>query len=125
VDKATAKAVQQEMGDALKAIAAKHGLEITSSRSTYSESEFNLSIKSRSTSQEDNAATWARYAPMYGLPLDGLGQTITLNRKVYTITGLDLNRRAYPVRVTDAYGKALLLREEAVRRALAAAPRNA
>lgn len=121
MDKQLAKVVQTEVGEAIKAIYEKHGLTITSNRSTYDDSTFNLSVKAVASDPDSQAKTWAKYAPLFGLPLDGIGQVINLNRKAYRITGLDLSRRTFPVRVEEVgSGKVSLFKEDAIRRALSA-----
>jgi hypothetical protein len=121
MDSKQAKAIQTEALDAIKAIYAKHDLVVTAGRATFDDSTFNLSVKATVTDPDAQSKTWAKYAPAYGLPVEGFGQTVTINRKDYRIVGLDLNRRGYVVRVEEvATGKAMLFKEDAVRRALSA-----
>ena len=119
MDKAQAKLVQTEAHEAVKAVFAKHGLRISGGSAKFDDASFSITIKGQSTSPADHAVTWANYAPVFGLPVDGFGAVITLNRKQFRITGLDLNRRSFPVVTQDvATGKVTLFREDAVRRAL-------
>jgi len=120
MDKAQVKVIHEEVSEAIRTVYAKHGLTITSDRASYGEAEFNISVKAISTKAEDQAKTWAQYAPVYGLPVDGFGQLVTINRQQYVITGLDLNRRGYVVRVKNlGTGKVSLFKADAIRRALA------
>jgi len=120
MDKAQAKVVQVAVGEAIKAVYAQHGLTVTSSRVTYDDSTLNLTVKATVADPAAQAKTWDNYAPVFDLPEGGVGKVITLNRKAYRIIGLDLNRRAYPVRVEDlATGRPVLFKAPAVARALA------
>lgn len=122
MDKAQAKALQAEIGEALKPLYAKHGMKVTRIHSTFGVGEFNISIKSESTDPalDPKVTDWDRYADAYGLPTDGRGQTIVVGGVTYRIDGLALSRRRFPVAVTRLQdSKGFLLTIEAVRGALA------
>jgi hypothetical protein len=119
MDKAQAKVVQAAVGEAIKAVYAQYGLVVTSSRCTYDDSTFNLTVKANVSDPAAQGKTWDQYAPIFDLPEGGVGKVVRLNQKDYRIVGLDLNRRAYPVRVEEvATGKVVLFKAPAIARAL-------
>jgi hypothetical protein len=121
MDKAQSKVVLADVGEAIKAVYAKHGLQVTRVRATYDVGEFNLTVKAISAKVEDRQATWAKYAPVYGLPVNGIDQVVTINRKAFRIVGIDLSRRTFPVRVESVQtGEASMFKADAIRRALQA-----
>lgn len=118
MDKAQAKTLQSEIGEALKPIYAKHGLRVTSSRSRYDTGEFNITIKAEATDPafDPKVQDWDRYAESYGLPKDARGQTVVVGGVIYRVEGLVLSRRRFPVAVTRLQdSKAFLLTAEAIR----------
>jgi hypothetical protein len=61
---------------------------------------------------------WRHWCGTYGLPLDGLGRTFQHKGKTYTIAGLDLGRRAYPVVCLDEAGTKILFKVVGIKQVL-------
>ena len=121
MDKAQAKALQSERNEAAKPMLAKYGMVVKTASARFGPGEFSITIKSLSTDPalDPRVTDYERYAESFGLPKDGLGQTITVRQGTFRITGLDLNRRKYPVVVVNvATGKTMLFTEAGVRAAL-------
>lgn len=123
--KEEAKVVQREVGDAITAVYARHGLVVKSASVRYGEGIFNLQVKAVSSdpAQSPYAADWRRYARGYTLPEEALGKTYRFSGKLITFEGLDLGRRKYPVRaqidgvvklLTVDYAKAVIAMNQEV-----------
>lgn len=99
-NRATLREISAEANAALQAVAAKFGLTFEAKSGSYSTMEFNfkaqfkLNTPQAAVKQINELASTAR---MLGLPEDIVGQSFFSNGVEYKITGLDLNRRKYPV----------------------------
>lgn len=98
------KVVQSEIGEAAKAIFAKHGLEFKGARATYGD-ELSVKVIGHLIQLDDSGVNRAdpqvldyeRYAQAYGLPTDGIGKTFHSSGHQYTIAGLNPKATRMPV----------------------------
>lgn len=122
MDKATAKAIGQDVEAALESVWAKHGLQQSKRSARYGDGVIRFTIEAQATGLDSPLVKdWQRYAVLYGLPVDALGGVVRMNGRVVTITGLVTSRRKYPVHTTDRDGKVMLYTVEGINNALARA----
>lgn len=123
IDKTEARKLQDECAAAVEAVFEKHGLKVAKGRASYDANLFRFSVEAHATGDESPyAADWKRYADsIYHLPLEALGAVIHVSGVAYTIKGLAMSRRSFPIaveRLQDA--KPMLLTVSAVKVALGA-----
>lgn len=121
IDRAKARAIQDELAEAVRPILEAHGLKVAKGRASYDVGMFRFTVEAHSTGDNDpKVVDWGRYAEGFGLPKGALGREMTYGSKRFRIVGLLPSRRRFPVvatRLDD--GKELLLEAESVKRALA------
>jgi hypothetical protein len=118
--RAEATAIMREVEAAAAKIFEAHGLERGKCSASFEEGKIKVSVTGEGTGADSpKIKDWTRYAESFGLPVDAIGKTITVNRKQFVITGLAITRRKFPVCVTEVLtGKDMLLTAEGVRAAL-------
>ncbi len=126
--RAECKALGEAVAAALKPVADRFGLEVAVGGGTFDETFFKPRVAFRTRTAAVD--TWARYAPSFGLPIDGVGKIVTLALggvpKSYRIAGIKIESRRFPVlveRVGD--GRPFRCTAAGVIKALAIAPRRA
>lgn len=106
-DLKTLKAHHAEIRTDLAAVLKKYGIEIVGSGASIGKSEIKFTIKGILDSVDHESIAreeYARYAPMFGLPLDKFGVPFTMGRESYKIVKLQLNKRKNAIgleRVSD------------------------
>ena len=115
MDKSEAKTIQLEICAAADTILARHKLKQKGGSASYTEGSLRITINAEATdpAHDPKISDWKRYAAAFGLPANGLGRTFVSSGKTWKITGLDANRRRYPV-VAACEGKEMLFTVESV-----------
>ena len=122
MDKNEAQTIARAIDEAAASILEAHGLKRARMSTRYGDGEIKVTLTAEAQGDESPAVRdWHRYAEAYGLPVDALGRTITINGKPVTITGLVVRRRKYPVQTETARGKKMLYTIDGVLGALARA----
>lgn len=107
--KAEATDIQVEVEDAIRAVLSARGLQIARNRAAIGvdgDLKITLEIVGAGPDGENLkwVESWNRYATAYGFRREDRGRTLAVNGRQYTVVGLDLTRRAYPVVLRDADG---------------------
>lgn len=105
LDRQTVKTLQEEMLQAMKAVAERHGLTVTNKggRFTTTSSTMKFEVATRSSTGEVNSRereAFKAFAPMHGLAVTDLDRVFRSQDKAYKICGLKTGRSAYPVLAT-------------------------
>ncbi len=96
-----AKALQSQIGEAVRAIAAQHGITLTKNSATYGADGLSLRLGfAPPATEESEKAKWATQAPRFGLPGDRFGATITVGKDDFRVVGIDPKSPAKPVRLS-------------------------
>ena len=135
------KALRTEMDAALKAVAERHGLLITTGNASFgpTAATFKLAVAVKgagvSESSEDArtvkaASDWKMQAGLYGLNPEWLGERFSVNGNFYRVIGLMPRRPKFPVLAEKiqvggaSSGKNTLFPIETIQRAFATARRK-
>jgi hypothetical protein len=104
ISKDQCKAIDADVRAALASVMEKHGLEMTKTSSAYGMS---YGFKFDAVPQAEDGATYNPNSPeaqtyeilaeSYGLPADGLGKTVRMMGKTFTIIGLNHRAPKFPV----------------------------
>jgi hypothetical protein len=90
-------ALRNAIVEALEGVAKEHGLTVRVGGGTYSEYTFNPKVEFSCTTEAGAPAGFAYDAELLGLPRDAWGKTFTQRGETYTIVGINLRARKYPV----------------------------
>lgn len=116
--KAQVITLQREIGEAMQAIAAKHGLKMIKNNATWSAEGLRLTIALDKVTADGGSARWAadwkRYAVADGLPENGLGRSFSSGGMTYKVLGYDAKKRTRPVVAQGSDGKTYIFQAEAV-----------
>ena len=117
----TLRVLSAEANAALAKVAAEFGLTFETKAGSYSDTEFNFKatfkLNTTQAIQRIEQRT-ASVAQLLGLPEDVVGKTFYSNGVMFTVTGLNLKRRKYPVSATNANGTGYKFSEAEVKRCL-------
>ena len=84
-------------------------------------SGLSVTIRITSADAEDiRAADWDKWAPVVDLPTGACGKAVRVHGRTFTLVGIALNRKKYPVTVKGLKGGQYKLPAEPVKRALLA-----
>ena len=97
MNKALARQIGEETQAALAAVAAKHGLVVTVAGGKFDPNLGTFSPKIEYAAPGSAQKEWDRYCKLIGLEPEDFGTTVVLSGKAFTLTGITLRRRAYPV----------------------------
>ena len=101
ISKPMLKEVRKDIEAALKAVEAKHGLNLDLGSMTFTENSFttklSASVVSADGIDQGKKTEWERNAPMFGLDKDLFGKTFSMNGNQYEITEIKPRSRKYPV----------------------------
>lgn len=102
--------LRTDINIALKEVGDKHGVKLEAGSASYSTGTFTLKInggllKEDGSAVQKEAEDFKRYAKMFGLEPEDLGQKFKSNGKEYTISGLATRKSKYPILAKDAQGK--------------------
>jgi hypothetical protein len=119
-DKPTTKALSADLVEELRQFAASRGLTVRFAGGTVGSASVTLKLEFGLEGVDRLAEDFKRYATTFGLQPTDLGRAFAIAGRTFTITGLDLKRRARPV-VVRRHGddSARIIDVETVRRALA------
>lgn len=95
-----ANALTREAEDALKAVCEKHGLIVDVSPGTYTDTNLSFKVNVAVKTESGAPADFERTARVLHLPANCYGAEFMVRGKTYTITGINLRRRKYPVSAT-------------------------
>lgn len=93
ITRQTANALSAEAFEALQKVAAQHGMALQRESGRLSDTSFTFKVQTASGVPAD----YALHARLIGIPEDSYGKTFTVRGTRYTITGIKLSRRKYPV----------------------------
>jgi len=119
-DRPTIKALRAEIDAALKAVADRHGIAITSGSATFSDANVSLKIQLATLGEGGavntrEAEDFRRNAASFGLAADDLGRSFFSRGKTYTLVGASVKSYKYPLLCRDDGGKVMKFRAESVR----------
>lgn len=128
-DRPTIRKVLEECGEALQAVAEKHGLKLERKHCTYSQDELPVAFKlitvqldPNGNAMDSRAKDFIRYADLYGLSESDFLAEFRRGAKTYRICGFKPKARKYPVLAECVQdGKTYKFPVETVKAALAKA----
>jgi hypothetical protein len=99
--------MREDINEALKAVAEKHGCTISAGSASYSDLSFNLKLEVVENSTDGSVVTkamidWNENAKFLGLDESLLGKTVMIQGKTLEIVGLKPRASKYPVLGKDA-----------------------
>lgn len=101
MDKATAKAIQDDLAKAIVDVAQKYGLRITKNHVSYTDTDVQLSfgfqVKDEMALRRKARQDWDDYCHQVHMAPEHLGQEFNVAGRIFIITGLDLGRKRYPI----------------------------
>jgi len=109
--------IQNDIMDAISEVESKHGITIAPHGGTQGHLDATLKFKLSATNEDGEnqaALDFKRYANLYGMKPEWLGEEIRNGGKVYTITGFLPNRRKNVVEITNPKGKGYVISAEAI-----------
>jgi len=121
LDKSTLRLIQTDILAAVQAVAAKHGVAITPGGGSFEPMTATVKLSIKVLTADDGRSgdevNFGKYCQLFGLPADTYGKTFRVRGLDYTVSGLDLKRRARPV-IATRDGKTFVFRVEDVCRLL-------
>lgn len=117
LDTKTANIIIREMVKALQPVAKRYNVKIMPHGGTIGPSHLDVITKFKVEVIDTDAKAEARrnefdtYCELFGLKPEHFGARFTSRGTEYTISGLELKRRKYPIRATGPDGKELLFTE--------------
>jgi len=107
ITKQKIRTMREDINEALKAVAEKHGCTISAGSASYSDSSFNLKLEVVENSTDGSVVTkamidWNENAKFLGLDESLLGKTVMIQGKPLEIVGLKPRASKYPVLGKDA-----------------------
>lgn len=103
-DRPTIRKILEECGEALEAVAEKHGLKLERKHCTYSSEELPVAFKfitvqldTNGNAMDSRAKDFIRYASLYGLSESDFLAEFSRRGKTYRICGFKPRARKYPV----------------------------
>lgn len=121
IDRDTCRLLSSDISEALKTVAAKHGIQIRTRGGTFSPLNYTLKVECAVIGDAGVAETKERtdyplYATMYGLKPEWLDKTFEHAGDEYTIVGLATRKRKNPIHCrSKAQGKTFLFAETIVK----------
>jgi len=107
MDKKTANAIGKECEKALQAVAEKFGLELQYRGGRFSDTDYTPKFVFQGKNEKGEnklESDWNKYAELYDLKKDWLGEIIPLNGQDGIILGLEGKNHKYPVIVEGSNG---------------------
>lgn len=102
MDKANLNKFRTSFNSAVAELAKEFDVKIDLGKITYSDDSFTAKVSVANTDAEpQEVKDFKQYANLVGLEPEDLGKTFKSNGKVFTITGLNLGRRKYPISATS------------------------
>lgn len=114
------KVLRPEIEAALAEIGIKHGVSLRCANAKYSSLDFTFQLKGEvidaGGGKSKAEAEWEKDSRIFGLESISFGDTFSSNGKQFSITGLDFNKRKYPILAKDASGGGYKFSVEAIKR---------
>jgi len=112
-DGATARHMGHKAAEALKALAAEHGLEVRYSGGSFESTRFTMKVELRvadpKVTLDAGKAKWERFAPVFGMPASAFGKSFIQGGDTWMITGILPNRPKFCVQAKNIFtGKEML-----------------
>lgn len=107
-DRSNLEQIRREINNALAAITAKHGLDISLGSISFNAASFTtkLTCRTRNTDAANQANTYSLRS--LGLPANAIGRTIVHKGIAYNITGINKRKRRCPVETRRASDNSLM-----------------
>ncbi len=120
-DRATCRLLSQEIEAALKAVAQKHGVAIKAGSGSFADTTFKLKVEvsvisASGVAQSSVVTDFEQHAKFLGLQESDLGKSFLFRGTSYTICGLKLSGRKYPILAKNKNGKVYKFQVSDVRR---------
>ncbi len=104
-DRATLKALRNELDVAMKAVTEKYNISHKLGGIRFTETDFTVKVSVQVGSGADSARlTWEKYAPMFGLKASDFGKSFFHRGAKFKIVGIKPNARNNPVVAESARG---------------------
>jgi len=118
-DRSACREVGTRIDEALAALAADLGIQITRKGGTFTAGNFTLKIEcavksADGTVETREAVDFKRLAHLYGLKPEHLGMTFRRMGKTYTVIGIKTRARKYPILCRTSDGKTYKMPEQTV-----------
>jgi hypothetical protein len=115
--------IRTAIDTALASVGKKYNLKFHAGNTSYTESVATIKLEASVIGADGTAVTkdvedFKRFASMFGLSQEMLGQSITIQGKKFTVVGLKPNAPKRPVRIADENGKNFVVDAETVVRQL-------
>lgn len=103
------KQLRDEITEALKPLAEKHGISFDMGSISFSSDSFSVSLKGKTLDESGvpvvDTTTFTRYCSLFGLKPEDLGRKFVSRGHTFEITGLNPNRPRYPISARRSDGK--------------------
>lgn len=124
-DRPTLRILGDEIEAALVPVAKKHGISIRRGRGTFTEESYTVRIECSLLNEKGEAVTkeaqdFQRYAGLFGLEPGHFGRVFQYQGERFTICGLKVRSRKFPILARRSDGKVFKLNAEVVKRNLLA-----
>jgi hypothetical protein len=96
--------LRDDIVTALEGVAKQHGLTVRVGGGTYTEYTFAPKVEFSCTTEAGAPAGFAYDAELVGLPRDAWGRSFAMRGEQYTIVGINLRARKYPVLAKSSSG---------------------
>jgi len=105
-DKKTLKALREDMNQVLKAIELQYGIKVHVGNASFTDNEVTFKTKCNTVSEGGTVITkeaqnWPLYAELNGVGQFSIGDRITLQGKVFEITGWNTRAKKSPVMIRE------------------------
>ncbi len=104
------KILREEIDQALKTVGEKHGLEFQAGSASFSGNNFTFKLAGSMIGEDGKAVTkevetFKAFAKLYGLQPEDLGKEFTRHGRRFTICGLKMSAKKYPIMATRDDGE--------------------
>jgi hypothetical protein len=105
-DKKTLKALREDMNQVLKAIEIQYGIKVHVGNASFTDNEVTFKTKCNTVGEGGTVITkeaqnWKLYAELNGVGQFSVGDRITIQGKVFEITGWNTRARKSPVMIKE------------------------
>jgi hypothetical protein len=130
MERSKVRELMEDVEAALKPLEAKYGVKLTGKRATYGESSVAVKVEFSSVGAGGEVVTreaedLKRYGESFGLPKDSLGKEFEFRGQKYTVKGLAMRSRRFPVLAERRDGKGFKFPVNAVRKGMGLEPHSA
>lgn len=118
-DRTTCRKVGDRAEEVLTEVAESLGLTLTRETGRFTESTFTFKATFKTTTEAGRPIADTKNAILLGLPANVVGRQFTSNGKTFTVTGINMRRRKYPVSGEGVQGGRYKFTVDSVLRGLA------